>query len=149
MLAVVVFLTGCFGYYQESKSSDIMEAFATLKPKNVTVVRGGKPMSIEPRDLVPGDVIELEQGMKVPADIRIIQCTPDMKVCHHVVSSSLPTAFFQPLFWLKGISLCSIVFNLYDVTGGSEFPLYLLGFQKSTSFHQVFKPINPIFDFFR
>jgi magnesium-transporting ATPase (P-type) len=80
VLAVVVTLTGIFGYYQESKSADLMGSLSKMKPKNVIVTRGSKKEEIEPRYLVPGDICELTLGMALPADLRIVDCTPDMEV---------------------------------------------------------------------
>ena len=73
-------LTGIFGYYQESKSADLMGSLSKMKPKNVIVTRDGKKIELEPRDLVPGDICDLKTGMALPADLRIIDCTPDMEV---------------------------------------------------------------------
>jgi magnesium-transporting ATPase (P-type) len=80
VLAVVVTLTGIFGYYQEAKSDDIMEGFKNLAPEDVNVWRDGKQQRIAPRELVPGDIIEVRYGSKLPADVRIMQCTADMEV---------------------------------------------------------------------
>lgn len=78
-LAVVVTITGVFGYYQESKSSDIMASFSTFQPKDTVVWRDGNVHEIEARDLVPGDLIKIKAGDKIAADIRIVNCS-DMKV---------------------------------------------------------------------
>jgi len=80
VLAVVVSMTGTFGYYQEAKSDDIMEGFKNLAPEDVKVFRDGKIQKIEPRDLVPGDIIEIRYGIKLPADVRIMECSKDMEV---------------------------------------------------------------------
>jgi len=80
VLAVVVTLTGVFGYYQEAKSDDIMEGFKNLAPEDVEVVRDGKLSKIEPRLLVPGDIVGIELGMKLPADVRVLECSKDMEV---------------------------------------------------------------------
>merc|ERR1719192_1749829 len=80
VLAVVVSMTGTFGYYQEAKSDDIMEGFKNLAPEDVNCFRDGRVQTIEPRDLVPGDIIEVRYGMKLPADVRIMECSKDMEV---------------------------------------------------------------------
>jgi len=80
VLGVVVTLTGIFGYYQESKSADLMGSLSKMKPKNVIVIRGNKKLELEPAQLVPGDICELTLGMALPADLRIVDCTPDMEV---------------------------------------------------------------------
>merc|ERR1711879_280841 len=80
VLAAVVTMTGCFSFYQEAKSDDIMSAFKNLEPDDVECWRDGKISKISPRGLVPGDVVNVMYGMKMPADLRIIQCSPDTEV---------------------------------------------------------------------
>ena len=73
VLATVVFISGLFSYYQESKSANIMESFRNMIPTTTTVVRNGKKRIIPVEDLVLGDVVEVKGGDQVPADIRIIK----------------------------------------------------------------------------
>ncbi|CAG5099506.1 Oidioi.mRNA.OKI2018_I69.XSR.g16556.t1.cds [Oikopleura dioica] len=72
VLATVVIVTGCFQYFQESKSSKIMESFAKMVPPKTLVIRDGKSMEIEARNLVLGDLVEIKGGNRVPADLRVI-----------------------------------------------------------------------------
>lgn len=68
-------------FYQESKSSAIMESFKSFLPQEVNVLRnGGTLIQIEARELVPGDIVSLKSGDKLPADIRIFQCSDDSQV---------------------------------------------------------------------
>jgi len=75
VLAVVVTFTG-----QESKSADLMGSLSKKNPKNVIVLRGGVKKELDLVDLVPGDICELRLGMALTADIRVVDCTPDMEV---------------------------------------------------------------------
>ncbi|OBS66873.1 hypothetical protein A6R68_04597, partial [Neotoma lepida] len=72
VLAVVVLITGCFSYYQEAKSSKIMESFKNLVPQQALVIRDGERMQINVKDVVLGDLVEVKGGDQVPADIRVI-----------------------------------------------------------------------------
>ena len=72
MTAVVV-VTGVFSYYQESKSSKIMESFANMVPQYALVLREGDKISLKAEELVIGDVIEVKFGDRIPADIRVIE----------------------------------------------------------------------------
>lgn len=74
VLALVVIVTGLFSYYQESKSSRIMDSFKKLVPESATVIRDGERDTIEASKLVVGDLVEVNAGDKVPADIRITKC---------------------------------------------------------------------------
>jgi sodium/potassium-transporting ATPase subunit alpha len=69
----VVVLNATFTYLQEHQSEKIMESFRRMLPAMVVVLRDGRPEQIEARTLVPGDIIELSEGDRVPADCRLIE----------------------------------------------------------------------------
>lgn len=73
VLALVVIITGVFSYYQEAKSSAIMESFKSMVPQYANVIRDGKKSTIKAEELVLGDVVEVKGGDRIPADIRIIK----------------------------------------------------------------------------
>jgi len=75
VLCVVVFLTGVFEYFQEAESAKTMEGFANMMPPQVNAVRDGKDVSFDAIDLCVGDVIKLEMGQKIAADVRMLQVT--------------------------------------------------------------------------
>ena len=73
VLAGVVIITGCFSYYQEAKSSAIMESFKNMVPQFATVVRDGQKNVIAAELVVVGDLVEVKGGDRVPADVRIVR----------------------------------------------------------------------------
>jgi len=73
VLTAVVIITGCFSYYQESKSSKIMESFKKMVPQEATVKRDGKIITINATECVVGDVVLVKFGDRVPADLRIVE----------------------------------------------------------------------------
>ncbi|XP_063217397.1 sodium/potassium-transporting ATPase subunit alpha-like [Bacillus rossius redtenbacheri] len=73
VLATVVVVTAIFSYYQENKSSRIMDSFKKMIPQFATVVRDGEKLSMKAEDLVIGDLVEVKGGDRIPADIRIIE----------------------------------------------------------------------------
>lgn len=77
-MAIVV-VTGIFTHYQNSKSEAIMSKFKNLIPPQAKVWRDGIKKSVEASLLVPGDIIEVDGGDKIPADIRVLEAK-DMKV---------------------------------------------------------------------
>jgi sodium/potassium-transporting ATPase subunit alpha len=79
VLAVVVFITGCFQYYQESKSGKIMDSFKKMLPPQATVIRDGQKQTISATNLTIGDLVQVDLGTRVPADIRIVT-TSGLKV---------------------------------------------------------------------
>uniref|UniRef100_A0A4W4FZC4 Sodium/potassium-transporting ATPase subunit alpha n=1 Tax=Electrophorus electricus TaxID=8005 RepID=A0A4W4FZC4_ELEEL len=72
VLAAIVVITGFFSYYQESKSSKIMDSFKNLVPHQALVIRDGEKKSINAEEVVAGDLVEIKSGDRVPADLRII-----------------------------------------------------------------------------
>ncbi|XP_036614136.1 sodium/potassium-transporting ATPase subunit alpha-2-like isoform X1 [Trichosurus vulpecula] len=72
VLAAVVIITGCFSYYQEAKSSKIMESFKNMVPQQALVIREGEKMHINAQHVVLGDLVEVKGGDRIPADLRII-----------------------------------------------------------------------------
>merc|ERR1712172_387009 len=73
VLTAVVVVTGVFSYYQESKSSKIMESFKNLVPQYALVRRNGEKITIEAVNLTLGDIVEVKFGDRIPADIRILE----------------------------------------------------------------------------
>ncbi|EDO40680.1 predicted protein [Nematostella vectensis] len=74
VLAFVVIVTGIFSYYQESKSSKIMESFKNLVPQEANVLRSGGRKTVGAENLVIGDVVSVKGGDRLPGDIRILEC---------------------------------------------------------------------------
>jgi len=73
VLSVVVIVTGIFSYYQEAKSSKIMESFKKLIPQEAVVVRGGNKETISAMECVLGDIVFFKAGDRIPADLRVIE----------------------------------------------------------------------------
>ena len=72
ILAVVV-LNTIIGFVQEFKAGKAIEALSLMVPENVSALREGRKLTLPAADLVPGDVVLLASGDKVPADMRLIQ----------------------------------------------------------------------------
>jgi len=74
-LIAVVFLNATFTYLQEHQSEKIMDSFKKMMPSIVTTMRDGAPCELPGAELVPGDVIVLHEGDKVPADGRLLSAS--------------------------------------------------------------------------
>src|SRR3989338_5440456 len=81
----VVILNGIFSFFQEYRSQKIMEKFQKMLPPQAVVLRDGKRKEILAEHLVPGDVIFLVEGDKVPADARLIE-ENTLKVDHSSIT---------------------------------------------------------------
>ncbi|GAB9466658.1 Sodium/potassium-transporting atpase subunit alpha [Globisporangium polare] len=80
ILAFVVLITGSFSYVQNYNSNNLMESFKNMMPTMITVIREGKSQKIDASLLVRGDLVVIKGGDKVPADVRIIECSDDLTV---------------------------------------------------------------------
>jgi P-type Ca2+ transporter type 2C len=86
----IVLLVALIGFLQEYKAERSMEALREMVSPEADVYRDGKVASIPARDLVPGDIIFLEAGDKVPADGRIMEETMLEVIEASLTGESLP-----------------------------------------------------------
>jgi len=70
--AIVLFASG-LGFIQEYRAERAMEALKRMAAPTATVMRGGEEQEIPARELVPGDIIVLSTGDRIPADTRIME----------------------------------------------------------------------------
>lgn len=76
VIIVVIFINAGFEIVQEFMSGRIMKSISNMLPPSCKVVRNGGQMNQIPvEELVVGDVVHLEMGDVVPADLRLIECT--------------------------------------------------------------------------
>lgn len=97
MLAAVVIVTGIFSYYQESKSSKIMESFKNMVPQFATVIREGEKLTLRAEDLVLGDIVEVSFYFQN---------------CHFVLALYQLSCFL----WVTGPTTLSLMFNNVLIT---------------------------------
>ena len=69
----VVFINAIFGFLQEAKAEKAIEALARMVVTQVSVRRDGRKQRVQSEELVPGDVVLLQAGDRVPADLRFVQ----------------------------------------------------------------------------
>jgi P-type Ca2+ transporter type 2C len=72
-ITVIVLFAVVLGFLQEYRAERAIEALRELAAPKATVIRDGRERDVSARDLVPGDVIILATGDKVPADVRLIE----------------------------------------------------------------------------
>ena len=72
VIAAVVLVNAIIGFVQEGKAEEALAAIRGMLSPRALVVRDGEREDIEARELVPGDVVLLESGDRVPADLRLL-----------------------------------------------------------------------------
>lgn len=89
MAAAMVFV-GAISFYQEIKSAHALAALQQYTQPMIMVIRDGAEQAVPSRDLVPGDVVVLEEGNLIPADATILQSN-DCSVNESVITGeSMP-----------------------------------------------------------
>lgn len=73
IILLVVVLNAIFGVFQESKAEEAIDALKSLAAPQAKVERDGQIQQIQSTELVPGDVVILEAGDVVPADLRLVE----------------------------------------------------------------------------
>lgn len=71
IIVLVIFINAFIGYYQEANASNALDKIKSILATNSTVYRDGHRVDIPTKDVVVGDVVFLEAGDKVPADMRL------------------------------------------------------------------------------
>ncbi|MBN2112209.1 calcium-translocating P-type ATPase, SERCA-type [Candidatus Woesearchaeota archaeon] len=69
---VILVLNSVMGFLQEYKAEEAIEALKKLTSLKALVIRNGHEKEIDAKDIVPGDIIALEVGQKIPADSRLV-----------------------------------------------------------------------------
>lgn len=71
VILLVVIVNTSLGFFQEYSAEKAVEALKKLTAPFATVIRSGKKLDIPAKEVVPGDIVYLEEGKRVPADMRI------------------------------------------------------------------------------
>jgi magnesium-transporting ATPase (P-type) len=72
VIAAVLILNASIGFFQERRAEGSVLALMDLVSPDANVVRDGRQQQIDASEVVPGDIVVLESGQRVPADVRLI-----------------------------------------------------------------------------
>lgn len=73
IIMIVIIANAIIGVAQECKAEKSLEALQKLSSHTAKVIRNGKQVILPSKELVPGDIVVLDTGDYVPADIRLIE----------------------------------------------------------------------------
>jgi Ca2+-transporting ATPase len=73
MIGAIVVLSAVLGFVQEYKAERALEALKKMLSPTITVLRDGREADVPSRELVPGDILLLEAGDRIPADARLVE----------------------------------------------------------------------------
>jgi P-type Ca2+ transporter type 2C len=86
----VVLLNAAMGFLQESRAEAALAALRSMSANNATVIRDGERRSVPASELVPGDLVIIEQGNTVPADARVLESISLLTTEAPLTGESLP-----------------------------------------------------------
>ena len=115
VIFAVVIINVVVGYIQESKAHDAIESLKSMMDIEAIVLREGKKNDISASLLVPGDIVFLESGSKVPADIRIFESF-DLKVNESMLTGESLPVEKNPALLKEDITLADKINMLYSGT---------------------------------
>jgi magnesium-transporting ATPase (P-type) len=87
-----VLINALIGFIQEYRAGKAIEALAAMLPEVATAIRNGQSIAVSADGLVPGDVLTLQSGDKVPADLRLIRVKNLVVEEAALTGESLPVA---------------------------------------------------------
>jgi len=73
IILIIVLLNAIMGFVQEFRAEKAMDALSQLATPQATVIRNRKPELLSSKEIVPGDLVVLEAGNLVPADLRLME----------------------------------------------------------------------------
>ena len=117
---VVIVVNGLFAFIQEYRAEKAGERLRDLLPRRVMVMREGKRQSIDGIELVPGDIVLLNAGDRISADMRLVEVHGLSADTSTLTGESVPTApqpgeiIFAGTFAVEGEAI-----GIVTATGGS------------------------------
>ncbi|KAK2001547.1 Na,H/K antiporter P-type ATPase [Colletotrichum falcatum] len=79
VLLAVFFIQAAFNMWQDWSSSRVMNSIKTMLPENCMVIRDGQQSELPADQIVPGDILIVKSGNKLPADVRFLKVSSDAK----------------------------------------------------------------------
>ncbi|MCH7850649.1 MAG: HAD-IC family P-type ATPase [Nanoarchaeota archaeon] len=120
VILIILVFNAFFGFFQEYKAERAIEALKKLSGLKAKVIRGGVLVEVFSKNLVPGDIILLESGSRIPADSRIIEALGFEVSEASLTGESVPVSKFSKIVSGNvGISgMKNMVFSGTAVTKG-------------------------------
>ncbi|KAM3416985.1 hypothetical protein BST61_g8570 [Cercospora zeina] len=79
VLIVVWLAQAAFSFWQDFSSSRVMASITQMLPEDCIVLRDGQQVRVDGRDVVPGDILKITIGNKLPADVRFLEVSSDAR----------------------------------------------------------------------
>jgi len=93
VLLAVFFIQAAFNAWQDWSSSRVMASITTMLPDSCLVLRDGAQVTVMASEIVPGDVLYIKSGNKLPADVRFVEISSDAKFDRSILTGTLALQF--------------------------------------------------------
>ena len=121
VILIVITINAVIGFFQEYRAEQAMDALKKMTNPHAKVVRGGNVEEIPAEELVPGDVIMVEEGVKVPADAYIVDAN-NLRVDESALTGESVSVSKDVVAYLEELPLSkqkNMLFSTTIVTGGN------------------------------
>lgn len=116
VLLAVFFIQAAFNAWQDWSSSRVMASITTMLPDKCLVKRDGVQVTIVASEIVPGDILLIRAGNKLPADVRFLETSSDAKFDRSILSGRIS------LLFLSKFHVCTFVLST-SLRLGESLPL--------------------------
>jgi calcium-translocating P-type ATPase len=123
-IVAVILINGGFSFWQEHRADQALRLLENLLPRRVTVLRDATPEEVDAEILVPGDVVLLEAGARVPADGRVVEARAAKADTSTLTGESIPQVIEvdestsdQPLLFAGTVLVSGRVTMIVTATG--------------------------------
>lgn len=94
VLLAVFFIQAAFNAWQDWSSSRVMASITTMLPDSCMLLRDGQMVTVTSSEIVPGDILSIKMGSKLPADTRFVEISSDAKFDRSILTGELLAQFY-------------------------------------------------------
>jgi sodium/potassium-transporting ATPase subunit alpha len=96
VLLAVFFIQAAFNAWQDWSSSRVMASITTMLPDSCLLLRDGAQITVVASEIVPGDILYIKAGNKLPSDVRFVEISSDAKFDRSILTGK------KPIIWPTG-----------------------------------------------
>jgi sodium/potassium-transporting ATPase subunit alpha len=97
VLLAVFFIQAAFNLWQDWSSTRVMTSIESMLPQTCHAVRDGDRVTLSADSIVPGDVLIVKYGEKLPADVRFVSVSSDTKFDRSILTGRTPLLSNPPI----------------------------------------------------